>query len=91
MFSGKSGFHYSKSIIFSKWYGNKPVLLLATNADGVSGVSNVMRGTKASATKTPVSCSNIIKLNNNGRGGEDIMHRKTAAYRLDYKRKSRFY
>ena len=66
---------------------SKPVLLLATNADGMSGVSNKMRQTKGSPTKTSVSCRNIIKLYNNGKGGVDIIDQKTAAYRLDRKSK----
>ena len=40
---GEGGFHYSKCIICCKWYNNKPVLLLATNVDGMSGVSNIMK------------------------------------------------
>ena len=42
----ESDFDYSKNIICCKWYSNKPVLLLATNIDGMSGVSNVIRQTK---------------------------------------------
>ena len=62
MSKGESNFQYSKNIICCKWYDNKPVLLRATNVDGMSGVSNVMRRTKGSATKIPVSCPNIIKI-----------------------------
>ena len=36
-------------------------------------------------------CPNIIKLYNNGMGGEDIMDLKTAACRLGRKSKYRFY
>ena len=39
----KSNFHYSKNLIYSKWYDNKVVLLLATNVVDMSGVSKVMR------------------------------------------------
>ena len=74
--------HYSKNIICCKWYGNKPVLFLVTNNDGMSAVSNVMRQTKTSAAKTPVSCRNIIKLYNNSMDGVDIMDKKTAVHRL---------
>ena len=66
---------------------SKPVLLLATNVDCMSGVSNKMRQTEGSPTKTSVSCRNIIKLYNNGKGGVDIIDQKTAAYRLDRKSK----
>ena len=69
---GESDFHYSKNIICCKWYNNKPVLRLVTNADDISGVSNVIRRSKVSVTKTPVSCPSIIKLYNNGIGGVDI-------------------
>ena len=58
----ETDFLYCKNIICCKWYDNKPVSLLATNIDGMSGISNVMRQIKSSATKIPVSCSNIIKL-----------------------------
>ena len=56
----------------------------------MSRVSN-MTQTKGSATKTPVSCPNIIKLYNNGMGGVDIMDQKTHSYRLNCKSKHYFY
>ena len=43
MSRGESDFHYSKNIICRKWYDNKPAVLLSTNFDGMSGVSNIMR------------------------------------------------
>ena len=46
--------------IWCKWYNNKPVLILVRIVDGMNGISTVMRQTKGSATKTPVSCPNII-------------------------------
>ena len=52
----RNDFHYSRNIICCKWYKRKPALLLPTNAHGMSVVSNIMRQTKASATKTTVSC-----------------------------------
>ena len=51
---GESDFHYSKNIICCKRYDNKSVPLIAKNGDVMSGVSNVIRQTKNSATKTPV-------------------------------------
>ena len=42
----KTDFNYSKNIICCKWYGNKPVLLLAKTVDGMSKVSKVMRQTR---------------------------------------------
>ena len=80
-----------KTSFAAQCHDSKPNLLLATNVDDMSGLSNVMRQTKGSATKTPVSYPNIIKLYNNGMGGVDIMNHKTAAYRLDCKSKYRFY
>ena len=61
-----------------KWYNNKPAIYLASNFDGVSGVSNVMRQTKGSATKTALSCPNIINLYNkdSGMGDFDIKDQK---------------
>ena len=91
MSRGERDFHYSKSIICCKWYDNKPVLLVATNADGMSGVSNVMKRTKGSATKTLVSCPNIIKPYKNGMGCIDITELKLAAFRLDCKSKLPIY
>ena len=35
--TGESDFYYSKNIICCKWYGNKSVLLLVTNVDGMIG------------------------------------------------------
>ena len=91
MLRGDADFQFSKNIICCKWYDNKAVLLLATNVEGMSGSSNVMRRMKGSSTKTPVPCPNIIKMYNNGMGGVDLMDQKTAAYRLDRKSKFRFY
>ena len=87
----ETDFQYSKNIIWCKWYDNKSVLLLATSVDGMSGTYNVMRRTKGSTTKIPVSCSNIIKFFNNDMVGVNIMDRKTAVYRLDCKSKYLFY
>ena len=70
---GEIDFHYFKNIICCKWYHNKPVLILATNVDGMSWVSNIMRRTKGSATKTRVSCPNIIKFYKNVMGGVEIL------------------
>ena len=79
---GESDFQFSKDTTCSKWYDTQSVLLLTINADGMSGVSNIMRQTKGSEAKTPVFCPNIMKLYNNGLGG---------AYRLDCKSKYCFY
>ena len=69
----------------------KPVLLLATNIGGMDRTSNVMRQTKSSATKTPVSFPNIMKMHNSSMGGVDVIDQKIAAFRLDHKSKFRFY
>ena len=87
-----SDFHFSKNVICCKWFDNKPVLLLAINVEGMDGTSNVMRRAEGSATKTPVSCPNIItKMYNASMGGVDVIDQKTAAFRLDRKSKFRFY
>ena len=93
MVRGETDFQFSKNVICCKWFDNKPVLLLATNIEGMGGTSNVMRRTKGSATKalTPVSRPNIIKMYNTSMGGVDFIDQKTAAYRLDPKSKFRFY
>ena len=67
------------------------MLLLARNIEGMDGTSNVMRRTKGSATKTPVSCPNIIKMYNASMGDADVIDQKAAAYRLDRKNKLIFY
>ena len=91
MLGGDSDFQFSKNVICYKQFDNKLVLLLATNIEGMDGTSNVMRRTKVSATKTPVSCPNIIKIYNESTGGVDVIHQKTAAYQLDRKSRFRFY
>ena len=53
MVRGDSDFQFSKNAICCKWFDNKPVLLLATNIEGMDGLPNLMRQTKGSATKTP--------------------------------------
>ena len=67
------------------------MLLLARNIEGMDGTSNVMRRTKGSATKTPVSCPNVIKMYNSSMGDVDVIDQKAAAYRLDCKNKLIFY
>ena len=57
----------------------------------MDGTSNVMRRSKGSATKTPVSCPNIIKMYNVSMSGVDVIDHKTAACRLGRKSKIRFY
>ena len=91
MLGRDSDFQFSKNVICYKWFNNKPVLLLATNIEGMDGTSNAMRRTKGSATKTPASCPNIIKIYNESMGGVDVIHQKTAAYQLDRKSRFRFY
>ena len=91
MVRGDSDFQFPKNVICCKWFDNKPVLLLATNIEGIDGTSNVMRQTKGSAAKTPVLCPNIIKMYNASMGGVDVIDQKTAAYQLNCKSKFRFY
>ena len=57
-------FQFSKNVICSKWFGKKPVLLLATNIEEMDRTSNVMKQSKGSATKASVSCPNKIKMYN---------------------------
>ena len=90
MSRSESEFHYSKNIC-CKWYDKKPVLLLVTNVDDISGLSNIMRRTKGSGTKTSVSCPDIINIYRNGIGSVDIMDQKATGYRVDHKSKYRFY
>ena len=47
--------------------------------------SNVIRQVKDLVRKTLVSCPNILKLYNNGKGGVYITDQKGATYRLDRK------
>ena len=54
---------------------NKPFLVLAINVESISGTSNLI--------KRPVSCTNIIKMYEQGIGGVDMMHQKSGAYQLD--------
>ena len=75
----KSDFHYSKNTICCKWYNNKPVLLMETNVDGMSRVSNIMKRTKVSAITKLFYCPSIFKVYNNDMGVVDIMDKKTAA------------
>ena len=88
---GDSDFQFSKNVICCKWFDNKPVLLLATNTQGMDGLSNLMRQTKGSATKTPVACPSIIKMYNASMGGVDVINQKKTTYRLDRESKFRFY
>ena len=64
-----SDFQFSKNVICCIWFDKKPVLLLATNFEGMDVKSNVMRRTKSSATKTPISSPNTIKMYNASKHG----------------------
>ena len=88
---GDMHFQQSTNVTCCKWFDNKPVLMLATNVEGMGGTTNVYRRTKGSANKIAVPCPNIIQMYNKGMGGVDLMDQKTAAYRLDRKSKFRFY
>ena len=46
-------------------------------------VSSVQRREKGSASKSVISCPNVLKLYNNGMGEVDLMDQRTAAYSLD--------
>ena len=54
-------------------------------------MSNVMRQTKGSATKAPVSFPNVMKMYNSSMGGVDVIDQKMAVSRLDHKSKFKFY
>ena len=71
MVRGDSDFQFSKNAI---WFDNKPLLLSATNIEGMDATWNVMRQTKGSATKTPVHCSNIIEMYNTSMSGVDVIN-----------------
>ena len=60
MVRGYSDFQFPKNVICCKWFDNKAVLLLATNVEGMVGMSNVMRQTKGSFTKTPMALLGFI-------------------------------
>ena len=60
MVRGYSDFQLSKNVICCKWFGNKAVLLLATNVEGMVGMSNMMRQTNGSFTKTPIASLGFI-------------------------------
>ena len=80
MVRGCLDFQLSKNFICCKLFDNKPVLLLATDIEGMDETSNVMRQTKGFPTKTPVSCPNIIKMYNASMGGVDVVDQKMAIY-----------
>ena len=65
-------------ILKTSFAANGITTSLETSVDGMSGVSNIMRRKKRSATNTPFSCPKIIKLYNNGMGGVDIMDQKNS-------------
>ena len=68
------------SIICSKWYDNKPVVLLRKNAEVISETSNVMKRMKGvAATNTHVSCPNIMQMLNQAMGSVDVTDQKKSA------------
>ena len=71
-----------------KWIDNQSALLLSSAIEGIDDILSVQRREKGSKTKTLVSCP---KLYNSGMGGVDLMHQRTATYRLDRKSNVTFY
>ena len=72
-----------KNVIGYKRMDQWSVLLVSTALESMDDVSSVQMREKGSATKSVISCPNVLKLYNNGMGEVDLMDQRTAAYWLD--------
>ena len=82
---------YSDKVPCCKWFDRRSVLMLLSNIEWMSTTSTVLRWQKGFASKTQVSCPDVIKMYNQGMGGVDLTDRRTAAYHLDRKSRVIFY
>ena len=74
-----------------KWMDNRSVLLLSSALEGMNDILSVQRRGKSSKTKSLVPCPKVVKPDNSGMGGFDLMDQRTTAYHLDWKLFVRFY
>ena len=88
---GDSDYQFSTNVYCCKWMGNRSVVRLFSNTEGMQTKSSVQRQIKGSAGKVNVSCPDVIKFHNNGMGGMDLLDQRTTAYHLDRKSYIRFY
>ena len=71
---------YSKNVMAYKRIDQRSVLLVSTALKSMDDVSSVQTTEKGSATKSVISCPNVLKLYNNGMVEVDLMDQRTAAY-----------
>ena len=88
---GDSGYQFSTNVYCCKWMGNRSVVMLFSNTEGMQTKSSVQRQVRGSAAKVNVSCPDVIKFHNKGMGGMDLLDQRTAAYHFDRKSSIRFY
>ena len=79
MKQGDHEFQYSDKAISCKWFDNRAVHLLGSSVKGFDALSVVSHWQKGAATKVNVSCPAMVKINNHGMGGVDLMDQYTAA------------
>ena len=82
---GDIDFQYVNNVLVVKWSDNSVVIMVGTFLEECSKVSTVIRRVKGQSAKIPVLCPEIIKGYNSGMDGVDLLHQKTAAYKLEHK------
>ena len=80
---GGCEFPFSGNTMVCRWMDNRSGLLLSSALKRLNDILSVQRREKGSETKSLVPCCKVVKLNNRGMGGVDLIDRRTAAYRLD--------
>ena len=91
MTRGDFKYLYFDKVACCKWLDMHSVTMLFRNAEEMAKTSTVPQRQKRSSSKMQVSCSDVIKLHNKGKGGVDLIDQWAEAYHLDRKSTIRFY
>ena len=82
---GDCKFLSSGNTMASTWMDNRSVVILSSALERLNDRLSVQRREKGSKSKSLVPCPKVVKLYSSGMGGVDLMHQRTAVYRLDRK------
>ena len=70
---GDHNYQFTDKDACCKWFDLRSVKKLFSYISGMQSTSNVRRRMKGSATKIPVPCPDVIKMDNPGMGGVDLV------------------
>ena len=82
---------YFDKVACCKWLDMHSVTMLFRNIEGMAKTSTFSQRQKRSSSKIQVSCPDVFKLHNKGKGGVDLTDQRAEAYHLDRKSTIRFH